>query len=125
MKKNKYIIELAIAFIITFTITQSYIFAQVNNEDKSEKIAAVKSQMEDYNCPRNQDCCIGLQRNEFINIQHIEINQNRIIKTLGGVTDSAITEIPIIEITNNGKLYNLQCWNNDSLVSKYCPKCNS
>ena len=125
MKKNKYLIELAAAFIITFVTVQSSNYAQSNDKEKFENVKTGKSQMDEYNCPENQDCCIALQENEFSNNQQIDIKQNRNIKSLFDVTDSVITEVQIVEVPNNINVETLRCWNTKSIVSKFCPKCNS
>lgn len=121
MKKYNIMIWSAIVFIIFIASTQTVLYAQSLEGERTINIKMFDAKMNEYNCLDNNDCCISNETIEVDNSVHRGLINTKPVY----VTDSILTEIPIIEVSSSMKLSDLKCWNTSSLVSKFCPICKS
>lgn len=121
MRKCNYIILLSVGLFFLTASAQTLIYSQSFEQERSVNIKMFDVKMNEYNCPDNRDCCVNSQTIEVGNPEHRSDVKTKSISAI----DTALTEIPIVEVSSNLKLNDLKCWNTNWLVSKFCPICNS
>jgi len=112
---------LTIVYVILITSGQTTLYSQSFETERGINVKMFDAKMNEYNCPENQDCCFNKQTIEVDNSVHRSLINKKSVPS----TDTVLTEIPIIEVSNSIKITDLKCWNTSYLISKFCPICKS